>query len=87
MRLTADTEANVKRLNDSEMLSVRMIDLSPSGCALVCDAPFAPGDQLEVGISSPSERIAPLVCNGRVVRVDRNGDHHVVGIEFTADAS
>ncbi|KXX65389.1 PilZ domain-containing protein [Marichromatium gracile] len=86
LRLNADTEANVKRLESDETLSVRLTDLSPSGCALVCEAPLSPGERLEVSISSPSARIAPLVCSGRVVRVDRDGERQVVGVEFVSDA-
>lgn len=84
LRLRADTEATLTR--GDERLSVRLIDLSPTGCSFSTEAPVALGEALEIEVTSPSARIEPLVCSGRAVRLDREEALFVVGVEFEAGA-
>ncbi len=87
LRLMADTEATVTKQVNAETVSVRLINLSPSGCAFSTETPIEANERLEVSVRSPSERIEPLICSGHVVRVDRDAQHYLVGVEFSDDPS
>lgn len=83
-RLRTDTEATLTR--GDERLSVRLIDLSPTGCSFSTEGPVALGEALEIEVRSPSARIEPLICRGKAVRLEREEALYVVGVEFEAGA-
>ncbi len=86
MRLSAETEASVTRLTSGEALSVKLSDLSASGCSFVTATAIEPGEELEILVRGASERIEPLRRAGRVARVTQCESDYLVGVEFLTEA-
>lgn len=86
MRLAINTEAEVRSLPGGHSLSVRLADLSASGCSFFSGARFDPGQQVEVLIQSPSASIEPFQRTGEVIRVVPGEQGPVVAVRFLEGA-
>ncbi|MFD2112914.1 PilZ domain-containing protein [Thiorhodococcus fuscus] len=85
MRLVAETEVSITRLTSGQVIAAKLINLSASGCAFYTDKILDPGEELEILVRSPSERIDPLRRPARVARVSQGESQHMVGVEFLND--
>lgn len=85
MRLVADTDVTITRASSGEVMTARLINLSPSGCAFRTDKVFEVGEELDVLVPSPSAKFESLQRAGHVARRDQSGVEHLVGVEFTPE--
>ncbi|EXJ16838.1 hypothetical protein D779_2449 [Imhoffiella purpurea] len=82
MRLVTETEVSITRLASGQVITAKLINLSASGCAFHTDKVLDSGEELEILVRSPSERIEPLRRGARVARISQGESQHLVGVEF-----
>jgi len=82
MRLITQTDVTIVRLSSGAEMTARLVNLSASGCAFQSDVQFDSGEELDILVRSPSERIDPLRRAARVVRSTPNDAGYLVGVEF-----
>lgn len=87
MRLSAQTDADVKRLDTNETLRVQLIDISASGCAFFCPCHLNLGEQIDFIVMGQGQNTAPLCRRGQVVRVSSKPQSHLVAVTFLDSAS
>ncbi len=69
MRLSAKTTASITHLGNQATSTVKLVDLSGSGCSFYANIPLAADDRLEFVVHGATDNIDPLTKNGHVVRV------------------
>lgn len=82
MRLITQTDVTIIRLSSGTEMTARLENLSASGCAFQSSVHFDAGEEVEILVRSPSERIEPLRRSARVVRAIANDAGYLVGVEF-----